>query len=358
MKNPFINEGNLSSNVSINKLVIQKMPTDKVKQDIQGKSALDIFSTDLFIKEIKKNSRELKLDLSQIEEKMLPQYLGKCLENNDSDVLNQAQKIVKMFGERLGVILLTLKKGERENRIKRNDWNDEHWDYWKNGIKNVIFVGGLASSILGKNLKYYVEKVFNEVNEEPYNIILTSDSSNVGIRGCTEYIDIKKEGVKYLILDCGQTFIKRSYVTFNQDKILDINKLDKVSSKYVQWEFENIEDEKVEAVLLSRYIIDTIYDTIRILDESSDSIGDDIVISIANYVKNGLFADRGGYGKLRLIADDYEKYLSDKLFEKFKRKFKVTLIHDGTAMAAAFRNYSDSICVSLGTAFGVGFPVV
>ena len=51
MKNPFINEGNLSSNVSINKLVIQKMPTDKVKQDIQGKSALDIFSTDLFIKE-------------------------------------------------------------------------------------------------------------------------------------------------------------------------------------------------------------------------------------------------------------------------------------------------------------------
>lgn len=356
MRNPFINRGNLCSNVSINKLLIQKMPTDKVTQNLQGKSALDIFSTELFIREIKKHSRELKLNLSELEEKKLPQYLGKCLESSDSDVRNEAQNIVRSFGERFGVILLTLKKGEKENRLKRNDWNDEHWDYWKDGIKNIILVGGLSSSILGKNLKHYAEKVFIDVNEEPYNIILTSDSSNAGIRGCTEYINEKKEGLKYLILDCGQTFIKRSYVTFTKEKILNINKLDKVPSKYVTWEFENVDDEKKEAVLLSEYLLGTIQSTIRTLDESADSVGEDIVISIANYVRHGLFADRGGYGKLKLVTDDYEKYLSYKLYDKFKRKFKITLVHDGTAMAAAFCNYQDSVCISLGTAFGVGFP--
>ena len=51
------------------------------------------------------------------------------------------------------------------------------------------------------------------------------------------------------------------------------------------------------------------------------------------------------------------KFLSDELFNRFNMKFKVTLIHDGTAMAAAFSDYPDSICISLGTVFGVGFPV-
>ncbi|WP_243129630.1 hypothetical protein [Clostridium sp. HBUAS56017] len=79
MNNPFMEGGYLSSNVSINKLFIEKMPTNKVKQDLQGKTAMDIFSTELFINEIKKNSKDLKLDINNLEEKMFPQYLDNLL---------------------------------------------------------------------------------------------------------------------------------------------------------------------------------------------------------------------------------------------------------------------------------------
>lgn len=356
MNNPFVEEGFLCLNASINKLLIEKMPTDKVKQDLQGKTALDIFSTELFIEEIKKNSKDLKLDIDSIEEKMLPQYLNECLESDDISVKGVANNIVKLFGERLAVILLTLKKGEKINRLKRNDWDDRNWDYWGE-LENIILVGGLSSSKIGEKLKYYIEKVFKESNEDCYNVILNEDSSNVGIKGCSTYIRGEEEEKLYLIFDYGQTFIKRSLVKMQLKEVKDIIKLDKVLSKHVTWEFEDSKKEKNEAIELHNYLLNLIIDTIESVNGGVLNIGDHIVISIANYVKNGLFANRGGYGKLRLIADNYEEYLSHALYKKFEKSFKITLVHDGTAMAAAFSNYHSSVCISLGTAFGVGFPI-
>jgi hypothetical protein len=356
MNNLFVEDGFLCLNASINKLLIEKMPTDKVNQDSQGKTAQDIFSTKLFIDEIKKNSKELKLDINSIEEKMLPQYLNECLAGPELLVKEAASNIVKIFGERLAVILLTLKKGEKINRLKRKDWDNRHWDYWAN-LENVILVGGLASSKIGGKLAYYIKKVFKESNENCYNIILNEDSSNVGIKGCFTYIREDEEEKLYLIFDCGQTFIKRSLVKMESKEIKHIIKLYKVLSKYVTWDFDNSEEEKNEAIELHNYLINIIADTIESINGGAQSIGDHIVISIANYVKNGLFANRGGYGKLRLISDNYEEYLSDELYKKFEKIFKITLVHDGTAMAAAFLGYPNSVCISLGTAFGVGFPL-
>lgn len=355
MDNPFVKDGFLSENASINKVYIEKVPTDKVKQDLQGKTAADIFSTKLFIEEIKKNGRALKLDINSIEEKRLPQYLDECLESSDASVEETANAIVRLFGERLAVILLTLKKGEKENRLKRKDWSDSSWDYWRS-LKNVILVGGLSNSKTGEKLKYYVEKVFREAKEEGYNIILTEDSSNAGIRGCCTYIDGEDDKL-YLILDCGQSFIKRSLVRLEGNKVKNIIKLEKVLSKHVEWNFEAAEKEKCEAAELHNYILNVITAAIESAEAGAENIGGHIVISIANYVKNGLLANRGGYGKLRLLSDNYEVYLSDALYKKINKSFRITLVHDGTAMAAAFSDYPDSVCISLGTAFGVGFPI-
>ena len=353
MNNPFIENGFLCLNVSINKLFIAKMPTDKVKQDLQGKSALDIFSTQLLIDEIKMNATKLGLDLTNIEEKTLPQYLDNLLDSPNLTVKETAENIVKKFGERLGVILLTLMKGDEENRLKRSDWNDSNWDYWKT-IKNVILVGGLASSKVGEKLKYYAQKVFSDSGNECYNIILNKDSSNVAIKGCATYIENPINNKEYLIFDFGQTFIKRSIVKINNNQVSNINTLDKVLSNNVDWDNSDIEKEKEEANKLNNHIIDVITDTINKAD--INNIGDTIVISIANYVRNGLLANRGGYGKLRLLTNNYEEFLSSEIYKKTNTKFTIKLIHDGTAMAAAFSNYSDAVCLSLGTAFGVGFP--
>lgn len=351
MKNGFLN-----LNASINKLIIGKMPTDKVKQDLEGKTALDTFSTHLFIEEIKKKHKELKIDIDKIVDKTLPQQLEKCLESDDYSVKEAANGIMNLFGERLAVILLILKTGEKYSRLKRKDWSDDHWKYWSQ-IENVALVGGLASSALGEKLKFYVEKVFVEENEKCYNIILAKNSADIGIIGCATYVRKENRKDLNLIFDFGHTFIKRSLVIIENKRVKDIIKIDNILSKHVNCEFEDSEEEKYEAVELHKHLLNSIINTINVLEEKSSSINEHIVISVANYVENGLFANRGGYGKLRLLSDNYEIYLANTLLQRLNKRYIITFVHDGTAMAQAFLGYWNLACISLGTSFGVGFSV-
>ena len=355
MSNPFIKDGFLCSNVSINKLVIEKVPENIVNEDIKGKTALDLFSTQLIIDEIKKNSNKLGLNLQDIEERQLPLYLENCLESKNEKIRESAINIIRTFGKRLGVILLTLKKGEKENREKRLDWQDEHWDYWSE-IENVILVGGLANKKFGNIMRQCIDEVF-KLEKEGYNIILVENPAESAIKGLAKYI-IKKDKNKFnLALDFGQSFIKRSVIKLGKGGIDKVYTLEKVKSKHVKWEFDNELEEKEEAKLENEYIINCLIDTIEQCKENKYDLNNEIVISVANYIEHGKFKNRGGYGKLRLISDNYEEYLEKVLYEKLGEKYKITMVHDGTAMAAAFSQYSKAVCISLGTAFGVGFPI-
>lgn len=355
MENPFLSEGVLDTRASINKLIIGKMPRCPVKQDLTGREAITVFSTKLVIEEIKKHQGELRLDLSHVEEKMFPHYLEECLSSEDGGVRRTADGILKMFGERLAVILLCLKKGESENRSCRPEWGPEHWAYWGR-TETIILVGGLANSYLGERLKYYAEKVFSDAREPGYRLILGNDSAYTGLRGCTNYLGKEEKEVVYLIFDFGQTFTKRSYVLRAENDSYQVNVLDNILSKHVEWDTPLGEPERREAHLLNESFLNIIMETIKEVEDRGLPIGEEMIISIANYVKDGRIVNRGGYGKLRLIADNYATYLEKTLKERENRFFKITLVHDGTAMAAGYSDYPNAICISLGTAFGVGFP--
>lgn len=353
--NPFLKEGVLSTNASINKLIIAKMPECTVTQPLAGKSAQEIFSTDLLIQEIKNNAKQLQIDISALEEKYLPLYLENCLESADSNVRAAAHSIMKLFGERLAVILLCLKEGLPENRSARSDWATEEWDYW-HSLQHIILVGGLASPPLGEQLKYYVERVFLSSGKSPYTIILGKDSTYAGLRGCTTYLEDIPPAQVNLIFDYGQSFIKRSYAIMDGKKVRDIVILGKTLSRHVEWDIQDADFEKKEALELNRYFLETITRTVHEVENRGLEIHPHIILSIANYVKNGIIANRGGYGKLRLIAPDYAQYLSKQLKECLGKDYYFTMLHDGTAMAAGYADYDNSVCISLGTAFGVGFP--
>ena len=121
-----------------------------------------------------------------MEDRQLPQYLEKCLDSNNELVREAAVDIIRLFGKRLGIILLTLKKGEKENRVKRLDWKDEHWNYWAD-IENVILVGGLANERFGKIMVECIDEVF-KLEEKRYNIILAENPSQAAIKGLAKYI--------------------------------------------------------------------------------------------------------------------------------------------------------------------------
>lgn len=365
--NPFLAGGTLSTNASINKLIIAEMPICTVAQPLAGKSAQDIFSTDLFIQEIKNASDRLQIHVASLEEKSLPLYLENSLESDDPDVRAAAHDILKLFGERLAVILLCLKEGSPANRRARADWGDAEWNYW-NSLKRIILVGGLASPPLGEQLKYYVEQVFAASGKNPYDIVLSRDSTYAGLRGCTTYLQNDSGDDPEtspgqpplpwanLIFDYGQSFIKRSYAVMDGRNVQDIIILGKTLSRHVAWDVEDPVVEKAEAQALNRYFLDTITRTVEEVEARGLRIRPHIVLSIANYVKDGRIANRGGYGKLRLIAPNYAQYLSSFMKERFGRDYHFTLLHDGTAMAAGYADYEESVCISLGTAFGVGFP--
>ncbi len=355
ISNPFLKEGVLGTNASINKLIIAKMPECSVTQTLTGKSAQEIFSTDLLIQEIKNSANQLRIDISSLEEKSLPLYLESCLESEDFNVRAAAHSIMKLFGERLAVILLCLKEGSPENRKARSDWTDEEWDYW-HSLQHVILVGGLASPPLGEQLKYYVERVFLSSGKHPYTIILGRDSTYAGLRGCTTYLEEIPPYQVNLIFDYGQSFIKRSYAVMDGKKVRDIVILGKTLSKHVEWDIQDADLEKEEALALNRYFLETITRTVHEVENRGLIIHPHIILSIANYVKNGVIANRGGYGKLRLIAPNYAEYLSQQLMGNLCRNYSFTMLHDGTAMAAGYADYANSVCISLGTAFGVGFP--
>lgn len=354
--NPFLKEGVLSTNASINKLIIAKMPGCSVTQPLAGKSAQEIFSTDLLIQEIKASANQLQIDVSALEEKSLPLYLESCLESEDSNVRAASHRIMKLFGERLAVILLCLKEGSAENRMARPDWSAEEWDYW-HSLQHIILVGGLASPPLGEQLKYYVEQVFLASGKRPYTIILGKDSTYAGLRGCTTYLEDIPPSQVNLIFDYGQSFIKRSYAVMDGNKVRDIVILGKTLSRHVEWDIQDANLEEKEALALNRYFLETITRTVHEVENRGLQIHPHIILSIANYVKSGVIANRGGYGKLRLIAPNYAEYLSRQLKERLGRDYYFTMLHDGTAMAAGYADYDNSVCISLGTAFGVGFPV-
>ncbi|MEG1847593.1 MAG: hypothetical protein RRX92_07605 [Lachnospiraceae bacterium] len=354
-KNPFMKDGTLDITASINKVVIGKMPTDVVHQNLAGKSAIDIFSTNLMIEEIKKHAVELSLSRFSMEEKMLPHYLEECLSSDQVEVRRTATDILRIFGERLAVLFLCLQQGNRSDREARPDWTTEHWDYWKQ-VQTVILVGGLANSYLGETLKCYAEKVFFDAGEPGYQLILGNDSAYAGLRGCAHYLQHTDVTKVNLLFDFGQTYTKRSYVRTNQMGKRDIRILDNILSKHVAWDVKEPVLEQQEAVLLHHSFVQIILTTIEEVKNKGLQIGEEIIISIANYIKQGCIVNRGGYGKLRLVADNYALCLVHELQEATGQCYKITMVHDGTAMAAEYTGYKDAVCISLGTAFGVGFP--
>ncbi len=362
MQNPFLNRVSdsgksdyLTSACSVNRIRLAKLPVYGVDDEIEGLTVKEFFSTGLVIEEIKKNADALNIDLNNVHEKKLPRLLAKRLDDENKATAAEALRITIKFGNRLGLLFLALKEGDEENRRARDDWSDEHWDYWAQ-ISDIILVGGLASGKLGEILKQQVYYIFSLRNIVPYNIYLYDNSSDVGVLGCATQISAA-DGVN-IVMDFGQTSIKRCFVTKNSGEITEIKPLDSYPSKYMDWDMPSEEEKLRQAKKLHKYLIKAIEDTYNTAKTfTKTEPNSEIVISIASYVIDGaLNAERSGYAKLCSLGSNYAECLWWDLSGRLRKDVIVKLIHDGTAMALNFSDRKNTVCLSLGSYFGVGFP--
>lgn len=360
MENPFLSYLKeekieyLTPVCSLNKAILAKLPIYGIEDSIQGKSFRDIFSTAVIVDEIKSEAQSYHIDISKFEDYMLPKLLDEAIVSEDVKYRQLATKIATKFGNRLGLLLLALKMGEQPNRDARADWDERHWEYWAQ-LDSVIFVGGLASGMLGRKIKERIAYIFDLKGVRPYNIMLFDNGTYVGVLGCAQ--KLMHPNTTALVFDFGHTNLKRCVVRKgkNADEVRELIPLDSVKSCFVHSKLEDHENPWQTALMLHRYLVKVIVDTYK-EQSKKHPLCDEIIISIANYNAGGVLNSvRGGYAKLTELSNDYAKLLSEDLSGMFKKRVRVRLVHDGTANALYFSEVENSACISLGTAFGVGF---
>lgn len=356
MKNPFILISDsgfeyTDGRCSINRVPIAKLPLYGVDDEIEGKTVSQIFSTGIIAEDIRKNADALGISVGSISNRgLVYELIKKISQDNEAAI-----ETVRKYGRRLGLIFLTLKTGENENRLARTDWNDDCWNYWRN-VKHVLLVGGLTSGVFGAILKAEALSVFEKAGVEPYDFQLFDNAAYVGLMGCAS--QIKGKDGTFIVFDFGQTSLKRGVVQKQCGEIIKTTMLESFPSEFMSHIKPGEPNVYEQAVKLNFYLTKCICDTVKNV-ERKQSVGSEIIISIANYICGGnLYADRGGYAKLACLCKNYGEYLENELSGQLRRSLSVRLIHDATAAALYFADCSDSVCITLGTAFGVGFPEI
>ena len=355
--NPFIsktehNSEYLTANCSLNKVRFAKLPLSGVADEMVGKQMKELFGAGIITDEIERNADALGIDLAKYPRTDLPKILDEKIDEGNEEAL----RIARMFGNRLGMFLLVLRTGLPENRVAREDWGDEHWAYWAN-VDTIYLVGGIASGRLCDYMLEIVRELFEKANVPMYKIVRNDNSSEVGARGCLTQVEGKEE--VHLLFDFGQTTMKRLIAVRNpEDKEETLIKLPSKKSIHMDWYIENERERIRQAEELHRYIVKSIIETYNEALKYG-TVGWEIVISIASYVMDGKIYDaRSGYAKLCELSDNYAGYLAATLEILLDRSIMVKLVHDGTAAALYYKGAENAVCITAGTAFGVGFPEI
>lgn len=362
-KNPFIyttenGREYLTANCSLNKVIFAKLPVYGIEDSLEGMSVKDIFGAGIIIDEIKNSAGFLGINIYDYKEMDLPKILDTKIDEGNQEALRIARK----YGNRLGMLLLVLKTGLHENRIVRVDWDDSHWEHWAN-IETVYLAGGLASGRLGEYMIEIVNELFETANVTPYNIVRNTNGSEIGTKGCLK--QLKDNNDVHILFDLGQTKIKRMIAVKQYDENGNSNddsfnliKIPSRKSINMSWENDDETEKIKQAQELHEYLVDSILDT---YNEALNygNVGWEIVISIASYVIDGKLNDvRSGYAKLCALSENYAGYLASELEKRLNRAIMVQLIHDGTAAGLYYAGAQNSVCITAGTAFGVGFPEI
>ena len=333
--NPFKRSGYILPIASINSMYIDDT------------TAFDMFRPALILDDIIKNKDELGLSNYTDSGKLLLEF-NNLLKSDLDSIKIKATEIAEIYGDRLGKVLSTLYKPSLKSVLNRENWTDEHWDYWKS-ITHIYLVGGMTSPILTTIFYDRVSRIFEEKKIDNVTITFIEGSSNLGTKGLASIV----EDGDYLLFDFGQTNIKRARHYKQHGEVIIDTVLPMVQSDFLFYKSKNEQEVKEIAHKLDDYIVEVICNTLKQVAYK----GNKIHMSIANYIYEGkIYAARGGYGKLSYIADDYQAYLAKRLSKIYNKDIELKLYHDTSAMALIYRNKPNTAVISLGTAFGIAFP--
>lgn len=326
-----LNPSVITPDVSMNQVVVMHAPD--LPDSLKGKTAYQLVSRKYLAQTIETDMPDLMTHPDPIP------VFDTLLAQGDS----RAIKIADQLALRFFWFIHTLKFPHPQNQQARTNWDDSYWAFFAR-TQQFIFGGGLMRGNIGRHIVAYTQARLGDA----CNLIISPYAPILPIVGVARHLPDTVQ--KALIFDFGQTAIKRAIATYQTGILTHIHLLPTIPAPPFTGE--------VQANLVGDYMVNMISQTWR--DFADDQTALMIPASIATYM-NGQnpFGDRFYGAIVSLATKDTPTniVLSRRVAEQIGRNVTVHLIHDGTASARMYVGEMDTVVITMGTAFGIGFPV-
>ena len=345
--------------VSVNRVRIVDLPGIAVDGEVRGRMAYDLLSSRAITQYARERAAALELPPAFLQDSPqtrveLPHFVAGCLQGR-GQARRAAQAIALRLGRNLGHILLTLHRGDKVNREARPDWTAADWDRWAR-IRQVWLGGGMVSGQLGQLILRHARAFLVESGQgDGPQVDLSPHQGEMALVGAARYLPPwARHGV---CLDLGQTLVKRACVTVTEGTITQVHHCSPLAADWDELGEPRFPDPARGQQVLD-FVVGAIVQTIDESKKDGLSPGEDIMLSVAAYVRDGRPLGNGLYAQMGALAADTQRSLADAVSRQTGEKVQAHLIHDGTAAAALHAGEPDTAVLIVGTALGIGFPPV
>lgn len=261
--------------------------------------------------------------------------------------------IARRFGERLGWLIVTLRRGDVASRAARPDWDETYWQYWA-GISKIYLGGGIVGGELGPGIVRHASRTLEAADLADCAVRTAPWPAHLPLIGAARTAPASRSAV---VFDFGQSFVKRAVARYENDTLAALRILPRRPARLTQLPLGH--DPTVEHVLLlGDSMVETMAETWRAASLADSPVSPTIVASLASYLRDGqpLARQGGAYAGLLALSENLETWLAARVGSALGRPVTVRLLHDGTAAAHAMAGEPCAAVITLGTALGVGFP--
>ncbi len=348
MSNPFLTSAAFVS-PSLNRIRLIDLPGCRFPAAYRGLSGYDLLSAASLHALVTAQADELEL---QADAPDLLRAFNGCFNDSSPRIQAAASKIAETYGRRLAILLLTLKRADESNRLARPAWQEQHWAFWQD-IAHFYIGGGLLSGAMGPlvvacAVEELVACGFAEVTvkHSPFGQALP-------LAGLARTAPAEVKAM--LLLDFGHTNVKRAVAFYQDSRIVELRELPLAPAAIPP------ANQAAPIVEIAQNAAD------KIVELAANSwleirrrnwpVAPAIAVSLACYLIDGHppASEMGYYGRLQLLADHLQAYLSDRISAVVGQTIKLLLVHDGSAAALVYAGQPQTAVLLLGTAIGVGF---
>jgi len=261
--------------------------------------------------------------------------------------------IARRFGERLGWLIVTLRRGDVASRAARPDWDESYWRQWAR-VSTIYLGGGIVGGEIGPHLVRYASRTLEAAGLADCDIRLAAWPAHLPLIGAARTAPASRSAV---VFDFGQSFVKRAVARYENGTLAALRLLPRLPARWTQLPLGH--DPTLEHVrLLGNSMVQTMAETWRAASTADSPVSPTIVASLASYLRDGqpLARQGGAYAALLELSENLATWLADRVSHATGHRLTVRLLHDGTAAAYARAGEPCAAVITLGTALGVGFP--